>query len=372
MARSVNASTAGQLANKTTSEICASCGHPRRCPFCGASLKGKTKIQWTGRTWNVVVGCSKCSKGCQNCYAIPQSFLNEVRHIPQYQGLTILQNGRYNWTGEVRLVEHKLEEPLHWRKPQMVFVNSMSDLFHEHLPDAAIIRVAEVMHRANWHVFQVLTKRSERMRDLLNSKLQFCAQDSHIWWGVSVENRQSGLPRIEHLRSADVAVRFLSIEPLLEYLGALDLSGIHWAIVGGESRHGARTFDLQWGREIVSQYLAQQVPCFMKQVGSRPVCDGNPVVLTDFKGGDPQDWPEDLRVREFPKRTDSEIQRNQSPDELKPEHPTLTRPESVRSLQDPAFAAKRHEAALKAWATRRVKARADAENKNVEMKEGEK
>jgi protein gp37 len=300
MERSAKAGTGGQVANKTTSEICASCGRPSRCPFCGASLKGKSKIQWTGRTWNPVVGCSKCSRGCDHCYAILQSFLNEVRHISQYQGLTILQGGRRNWSGKVQLVEHKLEEPLHWRKPQMIFVNSMSDLFHEHLQDADIIRVAEVMHRANWHVFQVLTKRSERMCALLNSKLRFCARDSHIWWGVSVENRQSGLPRIEHLRSADVAVRFLSIEPLLEYLGVLDLSGIHWAIVGGESGHGARPFDLQWGRAIVSQCRAQNVPCFVKQVGTRPVCDGSPVVLTDFKGGDPSEWPEDLRVRQFP------------------------------------------------------------------------
>jgi protein gp37 len=224
--------------------------------------------------------------------------------IPQYQGLTVIQAGRPNWTGKVQLVEHKLEEPLHWRKPQLVFVNSMSDLFHEQLPVADLLRVAEVMHRANWHTFQVLTKRSERMRDLLNSQLRFCAQDKHIWWGVSVENRKSGLPRIEHLREADVAVRFLSIEPLLEGMGNLNFKGIHWAIVGGESGHGAREFDIQWARSIIRQCREQRVPCFVKQVGSRPVRDGNPVVLADFKGGDPQEWPEDLRVREFPERNE--------------------------------------------------------------------
>jgi protein gp37 len=261
------------------------------------------KIQWTGRTWNPVVGCSKYSRGCDHCYAILQSFLNEVRHISQYQGLTILQNGRYNWSGKVQLVEHKLEEPLHWRKPQMIFVNSMSDLFHERLPETDILKVAQVMHRANWHVFQVLTKRSERLRDLLNSQLRFCARDSHIWWGVSVEDKKYGLPRIEHLRSADVAVRFVSIEPLLEYLGALDLSGIHWAIIGGESGHGARPFDLGWGRSIVSQCREQGVPCFMKQIGRSPVNGGSPIAHSDPKGGDPQEWPEDLRVREFPKST---------------------------------------------------------------------
>ena len=252
------------------------------------------------------------------------------------------------------MVEHKLEEPFHWRKPQMIFVNSMSDLFHEHLPVADIIRVADVMHRANWHTFQVLTKRSERMRDLLNSELQFCARDPHIWWGVSVENRQSGLPRIDHLRSADVAVRFLSIEPLLEFIGVLDLAGIHWVIVGGESGHNARPFDLQWGRSIVTQCREQDVPCFMKQVGTKPVCDGNPVVLTDFKGGDPAEWPADLRVREFPVGRDSQIQSNQSADEPGPEHPTPSRPKSIRSLHDPTFAAERRNAALKAWETRRA------------------
>jgi protein gp37 len=300
MAGSPKASADGLVANKTTSEICASCGRPRRCPFCGATLKGKSKIQWTGRTWNVIVGCSKCSEGCANCYAMWQAFRCAAMGIPQYKGLTIIQGKAPNWTGEVRLVEHKLEEPLHWRKPQMIFVNSMSDLFHEHLPDADILRVAEVMHRADWHVFQVLTKRSERMRDLLNSKLQFCARDSHIWWGVSVENCRSGLPRIDHLRSANVAVRFLSIEPLLEHLGALNLMGIHWAIVGGESGHSAREFDIQWARSIISQCREQRVPCFMKQIGRRPVDCGIPIAHSDHKGGDPQEWPADLRVRQFP------------------------------------------------------------------------
>lgn len=124
--------------------------------------------------------------------------------------------------------------------PQNDFVNSMSDLFHENVPDDYIVRVAKVMRKANWHVFQVLTKRSERMSRLLNTTLRFATNDSHIWWGVSVENRKYGLPRIGHLRAADVPVRFLSIEPLLEDLGRLDLGGISWVIVGGESGVGAR------------------------------------------------------------------------------------------------------------------------------------
>jgi protein gp37 len=334
-------------ANKTTTEYCASCGRPRRCPFCGASLKGKTKIQWTGRTWNPVVGCSKCSEGCRNCYAMWQAFRCAAMSIPQYQGLTIIQGTAPNWTGKVQLVEHKLEEPLHWRKPQLIFVNSMSDLFHEHLPDADILRVAEIMHRANWHTFQVLTKRSERLRDLLNSQLQFCARAPHIWWGVSVENRKSGLPRIDHLRSGDAAVRFLSVEPLLENIGNLNLNCIHWVIVGGESGHGARPFDLGWARSIVSQCRDQRVPCFVKQIGRRPVEGGVPFAISDFKGGDPQEWPQELRVREFPKRTDLQIQ-NHHPVSERP----IGSPKGARSQQELAFSAKRHDAALKAWATR--------------------
>jgi protein gp37 len=325
------------------------------------------KIQWTGRTWNPVVGCTKVSKGCENCYAMWQAFRCAAMGIPQYQGLTIIQGKAPNWTGEVRLVEHKLEEPLHWRKPQMIFVNSMSDLFHEHLQNADILRVAEVMHRADWHVFQVLTKRSERMRGLLNSELQFCAQDRHIWWGVSVEDRKCGLPRIDHLRQADVAVRFLSIEPLLEDIGVLNLDGIHWAIIGGESGHRARPFDIGWGRSIVSQCRERGVRCFMKQIGRRPTEGGIPIVISDFKGGEPSDWPEDLRVREFPERTDLQIQNHHSVAER-----PIGSPKSARSQRDPAFTAKRHDAALKAWATRRIKDQPGPQNKSVEMNKGEK
>jgi protein gp37 len=122
---------------------------------------------------------------------------------------------------------------------------------------------------------------------------------------VSVEDKKYGLPRIDHLRSADVAVRFLSIEPLLEDIGVLNLDGIHWAIIGGESGHRARPFDLGWARSIVSQCGEQGVPCFVKQIGRRPMDGGIAVAISDFKGGNPKEWPEDLRVREFPEHTDS-------------------------------------------------------------------
>jgi protein gp37 len=151
----------------------------------------------------------------------------------------------------------------------MVFVNSMSDLFHEDVPDEYIIKVARVMQLANWHTYQVLTKRSERLRDLLSSKLKFVAGDPHIWWGVSVENRKQGLPRMDHLRAAPAVVRFLSIEPLLESLGHLDLSGIHWVIVGGESGPGARPIREPWVLEIRDQCRRAGVPFFFKQWGGR-------------------------------------------------------------------------------------------------------
>jgi protein gp37 len=168
---------------------------------------------------------------------------------------------------DLRLVPEKVEEPLSWRKPRMIFVNSMSDLFHIGVPEDFIFKVAEVMQRANWHVYQVLTKRSERLAELLNTKLRWAALARHIWWGVSVEDRKHGLPRIEHLRSTPANVRFLSLEPLLEDLGLLDLRGIHWVIAGGESGPGARRVDEKWLLSIRDQCSAAAVPFFFKQWG---------------------------------------------------------------------------------------------------------
>jgi protein gp37 len=170
---------------------------------------------------------------------------------------------------DLRLVPHKLAEPLRWATPKRIFVNSMSDLFHEGVPDDYIVRVVRVMQLASWHTYQVLTKRSERLRDLLKTKLRFAAEDPHIWWGVSVENRKQGLPRIDHLRAAPAVIRFLSIEPLLESLGRIDLSGIGWVIVGGESGAGARPIEESWIVEIRDQCLEANVPFFFKQWGGR-------------------------------------------------------------------------------------------------------
>ncbi len=219
-------------------------------------MSDRSSIEWTDATWNPVRGCTKVSPGCANCYA--EVFAERFRGVPGHA---------YEQGFDLRIVPEKLSQPLHWHRPRMVFVNSMSDLFHEEVPDEYIVKVAQVMQLAGWHTFQVLTKRSERMRDLLRTKLKFAAEEPHIWWGVSVENRRHGLPRIEHLRSAPAAVRFLSIEPLLESLGTIDLSAIHWVIVGGESGPGARPIQEAWVVEIRDHCAQAGVPFFFKQWG---------------------------------------------------------------------------------------------------------
>jgi protein gp37 len=168
---------------------------------------------------------------------------------------------------DLRLVPAKLAEPLRWKTPKAIFVNSMSDLFHKDVPDAYVEAVCRVMERADWHNYQVLTKRSSRLRDMLQTQLQFAASLRHIWWGVSVEDRAHGLVRIGHLKQAPATVRFLSIEPLLEDLGEIDLEGIHWVIVGGESGHGARPMRKEWVLSIRDQCERAHVPFFFKQWG---------------------------------------------------------------------------------------------------------
>jgi protein gp37 len=164
-------------------------------------------------------------------------------------------------------VPQKLNDPLRWKKPMRVFVNSVSDLFHDAVPDDYIAEVANVMVQANWHTYQILTKRSARMRDLLKTRLRLAASKPHIWWGVSVENRKYGLPRIAQLRSSPAAVRFLSIEPLLEDLGTINLEGINWVIVGGESGIGARPMERKWVVSIRRQCRLSGIPFFFKQWG---------------------------------------------------------------------------------------------------------
>jgi len=215
-----------------------------------------SQIEWTDATWNPVRGCTKISPGCKHCYA--ETFAERFRGVkghPYEQGF------------DLKLVPEKLTEPLTWRSPKLVFVNSMSDLFQTGVPDEYVKAVTEVMATANWHTFQVLTKRSERLRGMLQTDLEEFAHLGHVWWGVSVEDRKYGVPRIEHLRDAPAKVRFLSIEPLLEDLGPIDLSGISWVIVGGESGPGARPMRKEWVVSIQKQCREYDVPFFFKQWG---------------------------------------------------------------------------------------------------------
>jgi len=215
-----------------------------------------SKIEWTDATWNPVRGCTKISAGCTHCYAaVFAERFRGVKGHPYEQGF------------DLRLVPEKLGEPLKWHSPRRVFVNSMSDLFHESVPDDYIGSVIETMLQADWHTYQVLTKRSDRMYQLLSTQFRAAATRNHIWWGVSVENRKYGLPRIEHLRLAPAAVKFLSIEPLLEDIGEIDLSQIHWVIVGGESGFGAREMQRDWVISIRQQCRRDRVPFFFKQWG---------------------------------------------------------------------------------------------------------
>lgn len=215
-----------------------------------------TKIEWTDATWNPVRGCSKISPGCKHCYA--ERFAERFRGVPGHP---------FEQGFDLRLVPDKLAEPLRWKTPRSIFVNSMSDLFHGDVPQSYISKVASVMQVANWHTYQVLTKRSARMRELLSGPLHEAAICGHIWWGVSVENRRYGLPRIADLQASQAKVKFLSVEPLLEDLGVIPLDGVSWVIVGGESGPGARPMDEEWVLSIRDQCRRADVPFFFKQWG---------------------------------------------------------------------------------------------------------
>jgi protein gp37 len=216
----------------------------------------QSTIEWTDATWNPVRGCTKLSPGCKFCYA--ERFAERFRGVPGHP---------FEQGFDLRLVPEKLADPLRWQTPKMIFVNSMSDLFHEGVPDEYIETVSRVMVQATWHTFQVLTKRSIRMRDLLKTKLKFAAKKKNIWWGVSVEDKKYGGPRIAHLRQSGAAVKFLSVEPLIEDIGIVNLSGIDWMIVGGESGPGARPLEAAWVRSLRGQCRDSDVKFFFKQWG---------------------------------------------------------------------------------------------------------
>lgn len=350
-----------------------------------------TNIQWTDETWNPVRGCSRVSSGCDNCYAMGQAHRFSGPGKP-YEGLTTIRRGKVDWAGMARLVPEALEQPLRWKRPRRIFVNSMSDLFHESLSNEEIAAVFAVMAAAPQHTFQVLTKRPRRMKEWFawveqtcqaiegaenqsrpsggeGQMLQAFAHESgltgplwrkskpeswplpNVWLGVSVEDQAAADKRVPLLLETTAAVRFVSAEPLL---GTIDFTrlangsfspfsalqrwtsgrrldgteagpqntGIDWVIVGGESGPGARPCNVEWIRSIVSQCKAAGVPAFVKQLGAKPFLETgfwnvdqcaesiarhgeydpetDAYHLNDKKGGDPSEWPEDLRVREFP------------------------------------------------------------------------
>lgn len=215
-----------------------------------------TGIEWTDATWNPIRGCEKISPGCAHCYA--EAFAERFRGV---------KGNPYEQGFDLRLVPNKLVEPLRLSKPSTIFVNSMSDLWLERVPDDYIRLVCQVMKVTPWHTYQVLTKRAERMSKGLNGDFAEYAQLDHVWWGVSVENKKHGMPRINHLRNANVKNRFLSVEPLLEDLGLVDLTGIHWVIVGAESGAGARPMKKEWVISLRDQCNLAKVPFFFKQWG---------------------------------------------------------------------------------------------------------
>lgn len=312
-----------------------------------------SKIEWTDETWNPVVGCTRVSPGCDHCYAVRQSYrLGEMARADReagrdpgkkalYEGLTVLNpRGDRHFNGVVRCDGSALGTPLRWRRPRRVFVNSMADLFHEAVPLPFIVRCFAVMALCPQHTFQILTKRPERMiemgEDHIAAAVWAAAEElayqhglprateeswplPNVWLGTSVEDQAAADGRIPHLLRCPAAVRFLSCEPLL---GPVNLAPswnhgnfdpdfdvcIDWVIVGGESGSGARPCDLAWIRSIVQQCGAAQVACFVKQLGAAPwedngwgaLCAENMLKLRDHKGGDPDEWPADLRVREWP------------------------------------------------------------------------
>jgi protein gp37 len=217
----------------------------------GESMATASSIEWTDNTWNPVSGCTRVSPGCRHCYA------ERMAMRLQAMGLEAYRNGF-----KVTLQPQALEVPLRWRQPRTIFVNSMSDLYHREVPETYVQQIFAIMAKATWHRFQILTKRSERLVELAPR----LAWPDHIWQGVTVENTDF-CHRIDHLRLVPAAVRFLSLEPLLGPLPKLDLTGIHWVIVGGESGPGARPMRAEWALDLRDQCVRAGVPFFFKQWG---------------------------------------------------------------------------------------------------------
>ena len=244
-------------------------------------MSTKSNIEWTEATWNPITGCTKISPGCKYCYA-------------ERVSLRLQMMGQRNYTNgfDLTLHEHMLEKPLSWKKPRLIFVNSMSDLFHAAVPTDFILRIFDMMRRAHWHQFQILTKRSER---LLGLNIDW---PNNVWMGVSVENQDYTF-RIDHLRETGAALKFLSLEPLLGplSLNGMDLNKIDWVIVGGESGPKARLMDEEWVVQIRDQCNIANVPLFIKQMGESWARVNK---AKNRRGGDISEWRSDLQVRNYP------------------------------------------------------------------------
>lgn len=222
-----------------------------------------SSIEWTNATWNPVTGCTKISPGCQNCYA--ERFSERFRGVKGHP---------FEFGFDLVLKPSRLEQPLTWKKPKMIFVNSMSDLFHKDIPADYISKVFDTMEKADWHIFQVLTKRSSLLKKFINSRYKTVPVPEHIWLGVSVEDGTKR-SRIKHLQETNALVKFLSIEPLIGDPGVLHLENIQWVIAGGESGPMARPMHLDWARSVRDQCRSQKVPFFFKQWGGfRPKAGG--------------------------------------------------------------------------------------------------
>lgn len=243
----------------------------------------KSDIEWTDATWNPVTGCTKIGPGCDNCYA--------ERFAERWRGLA---GHPYEQGFDLRLWPSRLGQPSLWKKPRMIFVNSMSDLFHKDIPRTHIDAVFDAMEAANWHVYQVLTKRSSLMRNYIKNRYGEGRVPSHIWLGVSVEDRPYR-GRIEHLRQINSDARFISFEPLLGKIGQVDLSGIAWAIVGGESGPGARPMEAAWATELREACEEFGVAFFFKQWGgARPKSGGRLLDGVEWNGFPWQIVPESI------------------------------------------------------------------------------
>jgi protein gp37 len=220
-------------------------------------MADKSTIEWTDATWNPVTGCTKISPGCDNCYA--ERFSERFRGVPRHP----FENGF-----DLTLRPERLSQPFEWKKPRMIFVNSMSDLFHKDIPTSYVSRIFDTMENTDWHIYQVLTKRSSLLCKFVNERYASCKAPPHMWFGVSVENAQA-VSRISHLQAANASIRFLSIEPLIAPVDKLDLRGIAWVIVGGESGPGARRMDASWAISIRNQCIKAKLAFFFKQWGGR-------------------------------------------------------------------------------------------------------